>query len=410
LIQTFSRFRFASSPAISDLTMLIFDSLRSNIQYQVSSIKYRVSSIEYIFRFSRNSYFLYYCVSKSKIMKTQLLLILPFLMTFIACVHKPQQLVISAGEKDTTLVNQPFGMCFDTKGNLFIADVGRHCITQLKPNGEISVYAGTGKEGGKDGDKKIALFSAPSGICFDATGNMYIAGFGGQNIRKITSEGVVSTTAGTGEMGYVDGPAELARFSSPRGICIDSKGNLYVGDCWNHRIRKIDIHGIVSTFAGGGKTGELVVNDWKDGADTTARFNAPCGLAIDKHDNIYVADANNSCIRKITPAGTVSTIAGIGKQKGLVDGALGVSKCNIPTELTVTGDNEVYFSDTYNHCIRKIDQNGIVSTLAGTGQKGFSNGLPHESLLSSPRGICVYKGELYFAEWGNHLIRKMKLD
>jgi sugar lactone lactonase YvrE len=342
-------------------------------------------------------------------MKTQLLII-PILVTLFGCVHKPQQLIMVAGDKDTTQVNQPFGMCFDTKGNLLVADVGKHCITEIKHNGEIIVYAGTGKEGSNDGDRKTATFSAPSGVCFDRAGNMYIAGFGGQNIRKITPEGIVSTIAGNGKEGYIDGPASQSRFSSPRGICIDSKGNLFVGDCWNHRIRKINTKGVVSTFAGGGRTGELVVNDWKDGADTTARFDAPCGLAIDKHDNIYVADANNSCIRKITPDGTVSTIAGIGKKKGLVDGQFGVSECNIPTELTVTGDNEVYFSDTYNHCIRKIDQNGIVSTLAGKGQKGFSNGLPRESLLSSPRGICLYKGELYFAEWGNHLIRKMKLD
>jgi len=341
-------------------------------------------------------------------MRTLLALTCSILITFIACVPKPQQLVIVAGDKDTTLFNQPFGMCANGKGNLFIADVGRHCITQLKPDGSISVFAGSGKEGSNDGNKKVASFSAPSGVCFDRSGNMYIAGFGGQNIRKITPEDIVTTVAGTGEMGYADGPGEKALFSSPRGICIDSKGNLFVGDCWNHRIRKITPDGMVSTFAGGGKTGELVVNDWKDGQDTTARFDAPCGLAIDKADNIYVADANNSCIRKITPDGYVSTLAGTGRQVGLVDGALGVSRLNVPTELTVSAKNEVYFSDTYNHCIRKIDKNGIVSTLAGKGQKGFSNGLPLESLLSSPRGLCLYKGELYFAEWGNHLVRKLK--
>jgi sugar lactone lactonase YvrE len=343
-------------------------------------------------------------------MRTQLLAIFPVLLTFVACEPKPQQLVIVAGDKDTTIFNQPFGMCADGKGNLFIADVGRHCITLLETNGKAAVYAGSDKEGNTDGDKKIASFNAPSGVCFDRSGNMYIAGFGGQNIRKITHDGKVITAAGTGALGYIDGPAGQARFSSPRGICIDSKGNLFVGDCWNHRIRKIDTNGIVSTFAGGGKTGELVVNDWKDGADTTARFDAPCGMAIDKNDNIYVADANNNCIRKITPDGYVSTIAGIGKQRGLVDGPAGVSKLSVPTELTVTDENEVYFSDTYNNCIRKIDKNGIVSTLAGTGKKGFSNGLPLESLLSSPRGIVVSKGKLYFAEWGNHIIRKLNLN
>jgi hypothetical protein len=343
-------------------------------------------------------------------MKTQLLAIFLILLIFLACGPKPHQLVIIAGDKDTTLFNQPFGMCADANGNLFVADVGRHCIIELKTNGKTMVYAGSGKEGNNDGSKQIASLNAPSGICFDRTGNMFIAGFGGQNIRKITPQGMVTTITGTGVMGYVDGAAKLARFSSPRGICIDSKGNLFVADCWNHRIRKIDPNGMVSTFAGGGKTGELVVNDWKDGADTTARFDAPCGIAIDKDDNVYVADANNCCIRKITPGGYVTTIAGRGKKKGLVDGFASDSRLNVPTELTVTDEKEVYFSDTYNHCIRKIDKTGMVSTLTGTGQKGFSNGLPHEALLSSPRGICVWKGELYFVECGNQIIRKIKLD
>jgi hypothetical protein len=343
-------------------------------------------------------------------MRIQLLFFPPVLLMFMSCELKPKQLVIVAGNKDTTIFIQPFGMCADEKGNLFIADVERHCITQREINGKISVFAGSERDSNNDGAKKIASFRAPSGICFDRSGNMYIAGFGGQNIRKITPEGNVITVAGNSELGYIDGPADRARFSAPRGICIDSKGNLFIGDCWNHRIRKIDTNGIVSTFAGGGKTGEDSVNDWKDGADTTARFDAPCGMAIDKNDNIYVADANNSCIRKITPDGNVSTIAGIGKQKGLVDGPPGVSKLNVPTELTVTDENEVYFSDTYNNCIRKIDTKGIVSTLAGTGQKGFSNGLPLESLLNSPRGICVSKGKLYFVEWRNHIIRELSLN
>ncbi|HNX65944.1 MAG TPA: NHL repeat-containing protein [Bacteroidales bacterium] len=342
-------------------------------------------------------------------MKTQLfILLIP--LAFLACKPKTSQLVIVEGERDTSLLCEPFGICADAKGNIYIADVGKNCIKCLKTGEEITVFAGTGEEGNIDGDRKTATFSAPSGVCFDHSGNMYIAGFGGENIRKITPDGIVSTVAGTGEEGYADGPADKARFSSPRGICIDSKGNLYVGDCWNHRIRKIDTNGIVTTFAGGGKTGELVVNAWRDGADTTARFDAPCGVAADKNDNIYVADANNSCIRRITPDGYVTTIAGKGRETGLVDGPAGVSRLFVPTELTVSGENEIFFSDTYNHCIRKIDKNGIVSTLAGTGQKGFSSGLPRESLLSSPRGICICKGELYFAEWGNHTIRKLTLS
>lgn len=342
-------------------------------------------------------------------MKIHWLTFFLLLSIIIACVPNSKSLIVVAGDKDTTSIREPFGMCADKDGNFYIADVGRNCITKLNPKGEIVVYAGTGKEGNNDGYKDSASFIAPSGVCIDRDGNLFIAGFGGQNIRKIASGGKVTTIAGTGEMGYVDGLANQAQFSSPRGICIDSKGNLYVGDCWNHRIRKIDTNGIVTTFAGGGKIGELVKNGWKDGADTAARFDAPCGLAIDNFNNIYVADANNCCIRKITPGGYVSTIAGAVQKVGLIDGVLGVSRLNIPTELTVTNNEEVYFSDTYNHAIRKIDKLGRVTTLAGTGQKGFTNGTPKKSLLSSPRGICICEGKVYFTEWGNHVVRMLKL-
>ncbi|HNW50256.1 MAG TPA: NHL repeat-containing protein [Prolixibacteraceae bacterium] len=333
------------------------------------------------------------------------------LSAIAACTPQHATVTLVAGNpNDTTTLYQPFGMCCDGKGNLLVADAGRNSILIIKPNGEATILAGTEKEGNQDGDQKTASFCSPSGVCCDKAGNIYVAGFGGQNIRKISPDGTVTTVAGTGEEGYVDGPANIARFSSPRGICIDSNGNLFVGDCWNHRIRKITPEGMVSTFAGGGKTGELVVNDWRDGADTTARFDAPCGMAIDQNNNLYVADANNSCIRKITPKGFVSTIAGKGKEKGLTDGAMGISRLNVPTELTVANDLTIYFSDTYNHCIRKIDNKGVVTTLAGTGQKGYAGAEPLNSQLSSPRGICIYKGNLYFAEWGNHVIRKIGIE
>ncbi len=339
--------------------------------------------------------------------------ILPLLIfvtaAFSSCQSPVQKLSVFAGANDTTLFVEPFGICFDTSGNLYVADVGKHCISLVKPGGEVSVYAGTMKDSTLDGTLKTASLSSPSGICFDQKGNMFIAGFGDESIRKITPDGNVTTYAGTGKTGYVDGPADSAQFSSPRGLCIDSKGNIYVGDCWNHRIRKIDKNGMVTTFAGGGKTGELVVNDWKDGQDTLARFDAPCGMAIDEDDNIYVADANNNCIRKITPGGLVTTIAGKGKEKGLKDGPTGTNLLNVPTELYVTKDKNVYFSDTYNHCIRRIDKNGNVSTIAGTGEKGFTNDLPLKSKLSNPRGIVVRDNYLYFAEWDNHSIRKMEI-
>ena len=338
------------------------------------------------------------------------LLFLSLILFLEACTQESEPVLTTVvGASDTTLLVEPFGMCTDGNGNFFIADVGKHCISRVTSEGEVKVFAGTEKPGAADGDLETAGFNSPSGLCFDKNGNIYVAGFGGQNVRKITPDGAVTTVAGTGEEGYLDGPAGEALFSSPRGICIDSKGNLFVADCWNHRIRKISPDGMVSTFAGGGKRGELVVNDWKDGADTTARFDAPCGLAIDAHDNIFVADANNNSIRKITPDGMVTTLAGTDHRKGLVDGTKEEAILNVPTELYAAPDGTIYFSDTYNHCIRKIKPDGQVITLVGTGEEGFTAQEPLESLLSNPRGICVYNGFLYFVEMGNHTLRKLML-
>jgi hypothetical protein len=337
-----------------------------------------------------------------------LIILFPLFMLFSCNTVTVEQLEIIAGENDTTLFNQPFGICSDQAGNLYIADAGHNQIKKVSPEGEVTVFAGTGIAGSDDGPADRASFNYPSGICYDGSGNFYVAGFGGQNVRKITGDGNVTTIAGTGEEGYCDGPGSEALFSSPRGICIDSKGNLYVGDCWNHRIRKITPGGMVTTFAGGGARGELVVNDWRDGLDTAARFDAPCGMAIDEYDNIYVADANNNCIRKITPGGMVSTLAGIAGRRESKDGRYGESILNCPTELVVS-DGIIYFSDTYGNQVKKISTDLEVITLAGTGEPGMVNIDPLNSLLSSPRGITLSGDFLCFIEYDNRLIRRLRL-
>lgn len=338
---------------------------------------------------------------------------LAFTLPFIALVSCNQTgnttLEIVAGETDTTLFSAPFGICSDNNGNIYVADAGHNQIRVVSPDGEVKVFAGNGDSGSEDGSLQMASFNYPSGICTDQNGNLYVAGFGGQNIRKISPEGVVTTIAGTGEEGYVDGEGSVAQFSSPRGICIDSKGNLFVGDCWNHRIRKITPDGTVSTFAGGGKRGELVVNDWRDGSDTAARFDAPCGMAIDSDDNIYVADANNNCIRKITPQGKVTTLAGIAGKRESRDGPYDESMLNCPTELIVDKDGTVYFSDTYGNQVKRISRDGFVSAIAGSGEPGRINGEPLASTLSSPRGIAISGKYLYFIEFDNRMIRRIKL-
>ncbi len=337
---------------------------------------------------------------------------LAFIALFLWLIASPafsqESLKIIAGKNDTTLFHEPFGMCLDAAGNLYVADAGHNCIKKVTPEGVVTVFAGSVEKGNADGLAAEARFDSPSGLCFDKAGNLFVAGFGGQNIRKISPDGHVTTVAGTGEEGYQDGAAGQARFSSPRGICIDSKGNLFVADCWNHRIRKITPGGMVSTFAGGGLRGELVKNAWKDGADTAARFDAPCGLSIDNDDNIYVADANNNCIRKITPDGKVSTQAGIYGVRENKEGRYGISTLSCPTELFVAGDGNIYVSATYGDQICRIDPSGMMTFIAGSGKKGNKNDEPLLSELDWPRGIVKRGDELIWIEYGNRIIRSLK--
>lgn len=345
-------------------------------------------------------------------MKEKGLILYALVLLCFSCTTNQQSypaLQVHVGLTDTTLLVTPFGLTVDDEGNLYVANAGKNCITKVDIDGAVSVYAGTGEAGNRDGDLDSATFSSPSGVCIDDEGNIIVAGYAGGNIRRITADGQVETVAGTGEAGYIDGPADQATFTAPRGVCVDSKGNIYIGDCWNHRIRKVTPDGVVSTFAGGGKYGVLVENDWKDGQDTTARFDAPCGLAIDKNDNVYVADAGNHSIRKISPEGYVTTIAGINKQQGLVDGSLSEAKLNTPTEVFVTDNLEVYFSDSYNNCIRKINLDGTIETLIRSEDVAtLSNDSTLQSITST-RGICVYDTDLYFLEWHSHRLWKYKL-
>lgn len=217
----------------------------------------------------------------------------------------------------------------------------------------------------------------------------------------------------------MDGIGEEAKFNYPRGIVIDSQGNLFVSDSWNHRIRKITSDGTVSTFAGGGKgalVNEVGANDedygtHKDGPDTTARFHTPCGLAIDSQDNIYVADALNHMIRKITKEGFVSTIVGNGTAGYSEGSALEVS-INTPTELTVAQNGEVIISDTYNNVVRKLTLDGNLVTLAGNGSKGDLDGLQIGSKIDYPRGIITNDDatKIIFIDYNNDKLKLIELN
>ncbi len=193
------------------------------------------------------------------------------------------------GDTSIASFNRPFGICIDTAGNLYIADAYNNCIRKISTDGQVSIYAGSGTAGYLDGEASEAKFNQPLNICLDDEGNMYVSDFINQRIRKISSDMMVTTIAGTGQSGHQNGAAAEAKFNYPRGICIDDTGNLYIGDSWNHRIRKISVDGVVSDWAGGGTViGVQSVGDYVDASDTAARFYTPCELSIDQFNNIFV--------------------------------------------------------------------------------------------------------------------------
>jgi hypothetical protein len=320
------------------------------------------------------------------------------------------------GDTSEASFNKPFGICIDTEGNLFIADAYNHVIRKIGVNGQVSTYAGSGIAGYLDGEASQAKFNQPINICFDPEGNMYVSDFLNQRIRKISIDGIVTTIAGTGQAGLLDGPALEAKFNYPRGICLDDTDNIYIGDSWNHRIRKISTDGFVSTWAGGGTSiGVQSVGDYLDGSDTSARFYTPCELSIDNENNIYVADAYNHRIRMIDPERIVSTVAGTGDSGpdsgGFLNGPALESRFNTPTAVFIANDGNIYVGDGINQRVRKISNDLMVSTFAGSGDTGFENGTDTLSTFNFPRGCTMdYNlNRLYVVDYNNHAIRIIHL-
>jgi len=303
------------------------------------------------------------------------------------------------------------------------------CVGQIRPkpescnkkddncNGKVDegcVYtvAGTpGKSGHNNGSAKSALFSSPYGLAFDTKGNLYIADLFNHVIRKIDTNGIVSTFAGTPtKQGYKDGPAKNALFSSPYGLAFDTKGNLYVADSGNNSIRKIDTSGTVSTFAG-----TPTKQGYKDGPAKNALFGSPYGLAFDTKGNLYVSDGpeqfalpGNNVIRKVDTKGIVSTFAGTFAKRGHKDGPVKSALFGYPGGIVSDGKGNLYIADLLNNVIRKIDVKGVISTPVGTpGKSGHKDGFAKSALFNSPvRLIFDTKGNLYIADSSNNVIRK----
>ena len=307
-------------------------------------------------------------------------------------------------------LNYPQGLALDGAGNLYIADSGNGRIRRVDASGAIRTIAGTGEEGssGDGGPAVAAQLKFPSGVAVDSSGNVYIADWGNHRIRRIDSSGTITTIAGTGGSGSSGdgGPAVAAQLNLPQGVAADGNGNLYIADTENHRIRRVDPSGTIATVSGSGEQGYSGDN----GPAAVAQLNSPSGVALDGAGNLYIADSENHRIRRINSSGTITTIAGTGVGFSGDGGPAGVAQLRYPRGIAADGDGNLYIGDTGNHRIRWVDASGVITTIAGTGGQGFGgdNGLAVDARLLTPERVALDgAGNVYITDTWNHRIRRV---
>lgn len=304
----------------------------------------------------------------------------------------------------------PWGVAADASGNIYIADENANCIRKINSAGIITTIAGTGVAGfsGDGGPATAAQLNNPYDVGVDAAGNVYIADYHNNRVRKINTSGIISTYAGNGSSVFSGdgGPATAASFLGPSSLKIDGAGNIYI-NLNATRISKINVAGYISTFAGTSITGY----SGDGGPATAAKLNNPVAMALDASGNAYIVDQLNHYIRKVNTAGIISTIAGTGSAGYSGDGGPATAaQVNGVWGITTDAIGNIYLGDHYNYRIRKINTSGIISTYAGTGTIGYSgDGIAATAAdINAPWGICTDAiGNLYIADGGNYRVRKV---
>lgn len=297
----------------------------------------------------------------------------------------------------------PTGIARARDGTLYVSD--EVTIRRITAGGVVTTVAGeAGLYGTNDGPGTAARFREPQGVGTAVAGKTYVADTLNHTIRAIAPEGAVTTVAGSGGVaGYADGSGSAALFRMPRGVATDGEGVVYAVDSGNHTIRRITSAGAVTVLAGTPESPGAA-----DGPGALALFNSPQAIARDAAGTLYVADTLNHSIRKISPAGAVTTLAGAAGQPGAADGTGAAARFNSPQGIGIDGSGTVYVADTGNNMIRRVTAQGVVTTLAGTAACGFKDGSPAEARFCVPRGLVVdSSGNVLVADMSNHVVRRI---
>lgn len=303
----------------------------------------------------------------------------------------------------------PTGVAVDSSGNVYIADQLNHRIRKVAAGGTVTTVAGNGTSGytGDSGSATSAEISSPEGAAVDSSGNLYIADTTNSVVRKVSTSGTITTIAGSSTSGFGgDGAAATnAQLLTVSCVAVDSSGNLYISDTGNDRVRKVAPDGTITTIAGTG----LATFGGDGGQAASASLNSPQGLAVDAAGNLYIADSRNARIRKVTPDGMISTIAGTGTAGFSGDGHAGTAaKLNNPEGVAVDAAGNLYIVDTFNNRIRKLSTDGTITTIAGDGTASYwgDGGPALNGQFRFPFGIAVdAAGKLYVADAQNNVIR-----